>query len=151
MGYTTEFNGDLKFTCKMTPEMFEHLNIICGEDVRDHKDWKVPQDSYGPAFYHIDIETNRDNSGIQWNGTEKSYSMEKQVEFTMEWMKEKYSDFGLVGVMEAQGEEVGDHWFLVADYDRVLKVEAEDWFVNYKNKITQAMISCSQNIEVSIT
>lgn len=151
MGYSTDFTGDVKFTCKMTPEMVDHLNVICGEDVRDHPDWKVPQDKYGPAFYYIDIEINDDGSGVRWNGSEKSYSMEKQVQFIIDWMKEKYPEFGLIGVMEAQGEDVGDHWFLVADNDKAMAVTAEDWFVNYKSRITQEVASQSQNIEASIT
>ncbi len=147
MGYSTDFTGDLKFTCAMTPEMLERLNVICGEDVRDHPDWKVPQDKYGPAFYHVDIEPTSD--GITWNGSEKSYCMEKQVQFAIDWMKIEYPDFGLVGVMEAQGEDIGDHWFLVADYDKAMEITAEDWFVSYKNKIAEA-VKGIQHIEVTI-
>lgn len=145
MGYSTDFVGQLKFTCDMTPPMLERLCAVCGEDTRDHPEWRNVSKSDW-KFYHIDIDLNQDSTGIEWNGTEKSYSMEKQVQFVIDHMQEAYPDFGLIGAMEAQGEEVSDHWFLVADGDRATRVEAEDY---YKNKTIET--ENSSNIEVSIS
>lgn len=148
MGYSTDFIGSLKFTNHPNEEMWDRLNCLFGQDVRNHPDWKIPYDSY---FYYIDIEPTKNNDGLQWDGSEKSYSMEKQFQFVIDYMKESFPDFGLIGYMEAQGEEVEDHWFLVADGNTVNRIELEDFYTNWKKRITSSMSGESSNIEVSIS
>ena len=115
MGYSTDFLGTLYFTSEMNAEKLKYLESFFGEDVRDHPDWSVPQNKYGPAFYYIKLKLNKNKTGIEWNGWEKTHGMKEQICFILDTMMARYPDFGLHGVFEAQGEEPDDHWYLVVD------------------------------------
>jgi len=155
MGYSTDFVGDLLFTCSMTDEMWETLESYFGEDAREHSEWDVPRESYGsPKFYYIDIEPNDNRTGIMWNGAEKCYGMVEIIQFLMDEMRKTYPQFGLVGVMEAQGEDVQDHWFLVADGTVALSVDAREYYTKYESKLNEARKSISDDsssIEATIS
>ena len=110
MGYTTEFDGNLYFDCDMTDDMFARLDLVMGVDIRYHKQLKESN-----WFFHIDIEISDDKKSLLWNGSEKSYYMERQVQYVIDYMKEVFPDFNLFGFMEAQGEEHEDHWYLVTE------------------------------------
>lgn len=155
MGYSTDFVGPLYFTCPMTEEMLGKLESYFGEDTREHKEWKVPLESYGsPCFYYIDIKTNKTRNGIEWDGSEKTYGMTQMVQFLLDEMRTDYPQFGLIGVMEAQGEEVGDHWFIVADGDKIMEVDARDYYVNYEGRLKaacKAITDGNASIEATIS
>ena len=121
MGYTTTFEGELKFTCEMKATELAALNDILGEDVREHREWNL--DEAASDFYYIDLELTKDFSGIKWNGSEKSYSMEQQVNAVINLMKRIKPDFGLAGQMEAQGEEPRDRWVLRMENGQAVKCE----------------------------
>jgi len=110
VGYTTEFKGFLKFKKELTASQLAYVNQFLGEDVRQHNAWKEKTDD---MLGYIDLRLTDSFDGIQWDGSEKSYYMEKQVAFILKMMRRKYPDFELVGAMYAQGEEVGDVWKLV--------------------------------------
>lgn len=80
MGYTTQFEGILKFETPVTTEVLAELSKYLGKDRRDIlgcDDETIYQDGkYGTYWYYIDFELAPDFSGIQWNGSEKSYDME---------------------------------------------------------------------------
>jgi len=110
MGYTTTFTGALKFEPELVGGELAILNKIFGEDVREHPEWGIEGD---PGFSYVDLKISDDFRGIEWDGSEKSYEMCKQVNLVMKLMKEKIPDFNLIGEMSAQGEEALDRWTLV--------------------------------------
>lgn len=115
MGYTTKFKGDLKFTKELAATQLAHLKKMLGEDCREHPEWDAKN------LYYIDLELNDDFSGLRWNGTEKTYSMEKLVNLVILEMRKKWPDFGLTGIFSAQGEDVEDRWTLSIGEDGMAK------------------------------
>jgi hypothetical protein len=119
MGYTTQFDGALKFTTDINIKQLAHIKQYMGEDFRDHPDWEKP-DSY---MNYIDLVILDDYSGIKWSGAEKTYGMVESVNFIIDEMKKLWPDFGLEGEMTAQGEEIKDVWKLVMENGRAIKKE----------------------------
>lgn len=111
MGYHTEFLGSLKFTKRMTPQQLSHLKNILRHDCREHPEWNAP------GLTYIDLALLPDNSGMQWDGSEKTYNMPELVNVVITQMRRKFLDFELSGVMTAQGSEVGDCWELYISDD----------------------------------
>jgi len=108
MGYNTEFKGVLTFTCEMTAPMLAKLNGYFGEDPSKHPEWTVDRKTG-----YIDLELTKDFSGIQWDsGTEKTYFLEKSVDIIIQQMRAQWPEFGLTGVLQAQGEDSDDRWEL---------------------------------------
>ena len=106
MGYHTEFRGALRFTTKLTGRQLASINHILGKDCRNHPEWEAGDLTY------IDLKLLPDGSGLEWDGSEKPYDMLGQVNFVISDMRKLYPDFGLSGVMTAQGSEIGDLWEL---------------------------------------
>lgn len=106
MGYTTTFEGELRFTTELRASQLAMLSTILGEDCREHPEFGAP------GLTHIDFELNADFSGIQWNGAEKSYDMVEKANLIIRLMRDKWPEFGLVGTMRAQGEDFSDRWLL---------------------------------------
>ena len=111
MGYTTNFNGVLKFTKELTAKQLAKLNSYLGEENK--------QVTNG----YIDLKLNDDFTGLLFNGAEKSYDMEGQVNFIIDEMKKEYPDFSLEGGFLAQGEEIGDIWELIFKNGQAVKKE----------------------------
>jgi hypothetical protein len=111
MGYNTDFKGTLKFTSELTAKQIRELQRFCGEDVRDHEEWWIDGDD--PDLTYICLELTDDYEGLEWDGSEKTYDMVEKINLILQIMREKWPDFGLVGSMEAQGEEMDDRWRLV--------------------------------------
>lgn len=111
MGYNTDFEGTLKFTTALTAEMIDKLQSILGEDCRDHPEWEAPE----LTFVHLEI--NDDRTGLEWSGDEKTYEMDGLVNVVIREMRTVYPDFGLSGMLKAQGEDVGDLWEVFIDKD----------------------------------
>lgn len=106
MGYSTNFKGDLKFTKEATGPQLAALKAMMGEDCREHPEWNAKD------LYYVDLELNDDFTGIRWNGAEKTYGLEKIVNVVLAEMRKKWPDFGLTGVLAAQGEDAEDRWTL---------------------------------------
>lgn len=107
MGYTTTFKGILKFKKELNASQLSYLkNMI--EETKDRE---------------MDIELSKDFSGLQWNGTEKTYDLIKDINFIINNMKEKYSDFELIEKLKAQGEEFDDIWELIIKDGKAVKKE----------------------------
>ncbi len=106
MGYSTQFNGELRFATEATASQLAALNEILGEDCRDHPDWNAS------GLYHVDFKLTDDFSGIEWDGSEKSYEMHKIANVIIRQMRKRWPDFGLTGQMSAQGEDIEDRWVL---------------------------------------
>lgn len=118
MGYSTSFSGELKFSTELTASQLAYLSSLLDEDRRDHPEWKAPD-----AFYYVALELTEDFSGLRWNGQEKTYGMDAIVNTVIRLMRERWEDFGLVGRMDAQGEDIGDVWALIAEGDSARKLQ----------------------------
>ncbi len=118
MGYSTEFEGELKFTSELTVSQLLRLNCFFNEDCRDHKDWLGSD-----GLYYVDLELIDDFSGLKWNGAEKTYEMVKIVNMVILNMREIWPEFGLKGAMLAQGDDVEDKWRLVIGDDGMAVAE----------------------------
>lgn len=109
MGYSTRFTGELKFTDEATATQLAALKGMLGEDCREHPEWGATNLSY------IDLELTDDFDGLKWDGAEKTYSLDALVNVVLDQMRKRWPEFGLVGQLAAQGEEVGDRWSLLVD------------------------------------
>ncbi|RKZ54551.1 MAG: hypothetical protein DRR16_01235 [Candidatus Parabeggiatoa sp. nov. 3] len=114
MGYHTDFKGTLKFTHPLTVEQKTYLETILGEWCLEHPEWNVPQLRYG-----VDLELLDDESGLQWNGGEKTYDMDQIVMLVIRLLQQKYPEFGLTGKLLAQGEDIDDRWQLYIENGEV--------------------------------
>jgi hypothetical protein len=106
MGYSTDFDGVLKFKNELTIPQLKHLDSILGQDCRDHKDWNAK------GLYFIDLELTDDYNGIRWDQSEKTSDMDKLLNVVIQQMRKKFPDFTLIGSLEAQGEDPKDHYFV---------------------------------------
>lgn len=125
MGYTTTFNGELKFKKELTASQLAELKKYLGEDRREigfEEDSEVYEtdDEY---WYNIDLELTNDFSGLKWNGAEKTYGLEHIVNFVTKQMRKKYPDFELVGELNAQGEDTEDRWILQMENGKAIRKE----------------------------
>lgn len=116
MGYSTSYEGDLRFTRELTASELVAVKKWLGEDVRDH-DWEHAYKEYGGYWYHIDLELTDDFGGLKWSGAEKTGDLSCIANFLIDRVREDVADFGLSGQMNAQGEDFDDRWSLVFDED----------------------------------
>ena len=130
MGYTTVFTGSLDFVGDISRSRLSYLkNNILGHACRDHPEWEGAK-----GLYYIDLELLDNFKGIQWNGAEKVYDMDKLVNVVIRQMRQRFPDFKLQGIMYAQGEDFDDKWELVINND--------GWAVKEKSKITGEAARC---------
>lgn len=111
MGYNTTFQGSLDFCQEVTGKQLAALDKLCGQDVRDHPEWR--EDLGANSFNFIDLEVDAGYQGLCWNGGEKTYHLEQQVNFILRMMRKTWPDFGLKGELLCQGEDIDDRWKLV--------------------------------------
>lgn len=116
MGYSTTFEGVLKFTSPLREDQSEFLGGILGEDWRDHPEWGSVRDCY-----YIDLSITDDRLGLRWSGAEKTYGMVDAVNLVLRLCRDKWPDFGLSGSMLAQGEDIHDRWVLSISEDGTAK------------------------------
>lgn len=144
MGYTTEFSGVLQVTPPLNADEVRYLKAFSQtrhmdrrngpyhvtpnyedneSDVIDHNSPPPEQ----PSLW-CDWEPTDNGEGIKWNGNEKSYSNVEWVQYLINHFLKPGAhasrdprfagrfQFNHVvqGVVEADGEERGDHWYLVA-------------------------------------
>ncbi len=109
MGYSTDFNGELKFKEELRASELSEIKKFLEEDCRNHPEWG------NLDLYYVDLELLDDFSGLQWNGAEKTYGMVDVVNMIIKNMRGrlKYTDFGFIGELFAQGEDYDDRWKLV--------------------------------------
>jgi hypothetical protein len=75
--------------------------------------------------HYVQFQVTKDKSGIEWDGNEKFYEAVKATNFVIDNVRREIPDFSLSGQLEAQGEEIGDHWFLaIGDDGFAHRVEA---------------------------
>lgn len=133
MGYTTTFFGKFKIIPELKASDLVYLQQFLGEDKRSHLEW--PKNDYlEDLCYSIDLELTKDLQYLQWDGSEKSYYMESQVNYIICVMRKKIVDFRLEGKLSAQGENITDVWELVINED--------GWAVKNKLPIKGKVITC---------
>ena len=117
MGYSTEFNGELKFKNELTASELSEVKKFLGNDCRDHPEWGEPD------LYYVDLEFLDDFSGLKWDGAEKTYGMIELVNMITRNMRGRlqYAGFGFTGELFAQGEDYDDRWKLVIDNEGIAK------------------------------
>lgn len=114
MGCNTDFSGELLFTYKLSDEEKDKLESFLGNDCRDHPEWETGRTGFDELTW-IDLKYNDDESGICWNGSEKTYDLAEKVELILTEMRKEFPDFCLEGTMMAQGERMEDRWCLVVE------------------------------------
>lgn len=108
MGYTTNFDGELKIGGDPSLSMIKELKKFLGEDMRDHPEWG----DRGECYY-IQYELTDEMDGIRWDGSEKFYGAVDAVNIITRNMRETFPDFAFTGELSAQGEDLSDRWRLV--------------------------------------
>lgn len=129
MGYDTDYQGILKFNKELAASQLGILNEILGADFRDfskevQKELVPNANAETPSY--INLELTKDFSGIQWDGSEKSYAMVSCVNAVTIWMRHKApycEDFAFVGTMHCQGEAMDDRWDLIMEDGIAMEVK----------------------------
>lgn len=130
MGYTTNFNGCLKFKKEISIKELIRIQQILGEEIDKKDAAEFKTDNH---FIYVDLSINTDYDGIEWDGSEKSYYFEEQVNFVIQYMRKEFPDFGLTGEIMAQGEEIGDVWKLYI---------GDDGFAHKKELKVDGLVEC---------
>lgn len=117
MGYTTEFSGKMTISPPLQPHMVETVNLFCEE--RHGGPMQVYE---GMPTFWCDWEVSEDGSKIYWNGSEKSYYMDRWLALLI---KRFIAPQGSIvsGRMLAQGERTGDVWVLACKDNIVSREE----------------------------
>lgn len=113
MGYTTDFEGIITITPPASQELVKKVNEFCEE--RHGGNTEVFKGF--PGFW-CDYVVSDDGTEITWNGSEKSYYMEKWLPLLIEKF---FAPAGhtLNGNMKAQGEDASDMWLLLCEDNKV--------------------------------
>ena len=113
MGYTTRFKGSLLFVTKPTVDQIAALSTMFEDS------WQRGVEG-APGYLQFKVTKKMD--GIEWDGNEKFYESIACVNFVVDKMRETWPDFGLTGEMEAQGDDLDDHWYLRIEKGVAVKV-----------------------------
>ncbi len=105
MGYYTEFLGSLKFTSELTASELTEVVKFLGEDCRDHPEWKNALN-----LTHVNLKLLDDFSGVEWNGSERTYDLCEKLNMIVSNLRLTLPDFGFEGNIMAQGEDFDDRW-----------------------------------------
>ena len=158
MGYTTNFDGKLKFKEELTASQIAMLDGFLGKDRREIG-FAEDNDTYetdGEYWYHIDLEFTEDYAGLRWDGSEKTYGMDCIINFITKQMRNKFPKFELVGELNAQGEDADDRWKLIMVDGKATKKELkiiykEGVCPKCKEKINKVLCSeCEEEILLEI-
>lgn len=109
MGYSTDFEGVLKFKHSITVPEIAKLNEFFGENPDDHPEWKKRD---GDKYSYLQYDLTKDMTGLQWDGNEKFYYAVEALNLIIDNMKAEFPEFELEGHLDAQGEEMSDRWVL---------------------------------------
>lgn len=154
MGYTTDFYGEVEVYPPLNAKEIEYLKKFANSRRMDRKngpyfvegsgfhgqgsdndihDYNRPPE--GQPGLWCKWEPTEDGSKIQWNGAEKFYDPVEWMQYLINHFigenplaKEDLPFFNrhvVHGIIEAQGEEHDDHWFLVVENNKVRAVEAK--------------------------
>lgn len=119
MGYSTEFRGKLEFANEATAKQLAKVKTFLGEDCREHPEWGATNLTY------INLQLADDFTGLEWNGSEKTYDLTEKVNLIIDKVREVYPDFELTGELMAQGEDIEDRWKLRIEDGKAVKVKIQ--------------------------
>jgi hypothetical protein len=146
MGYSTEFEGEIRITPPLNATEVAYINAL-GNTRRmsrekgqyfvggsgslgqgtdpDIIDYNRP-DNMQPSLW-CNWKASEDGTTLQWNGSEKSYEMEKWLDYLLHHIikpnalaKNSEYDFSFLtghelnGIIDAKGEDSGDEWKIMA-------------------------------------
>lgn len=120
MGYTTTFKGELKFNRELTASDIVLFTEFFGGDFRDHPNWEGAD-----GLYYCALEFNDNYTGIRHDDSEKTHALEEQVNVVIYNINKTKPDLILSGELLAQGEDIGDRWFLRMIDGNAVKVPIE--------------------------
>lgn len=159
MGYTTEFEGQIKINPPLNSDEINYLKKFNdtrrmmrkngpyfvdgsgmmgqGED-KDIIEYNSPPE--GQPGLWCQWTPTEDGTAIEWDGGEKFYASEEWMEYiikhfigsnpiapTKETTLQFLKPHTLNGVIEAQGEDDEDHWFLVVEDNEVFSFTEEEY------------------------
>ena len=114
MGYNTNFEGYLLFNRKLTLEEIEVvLEVLESEDY-------IRSGTF-PYISRLDLMMDREYTGIQWDGMEKTKYLPEKINHFIKVIKGQIADFSLTGTMLAQGEDLNDRWAIIMDKNGVAR------------------------------
>jgi hypothetical protein len=122
MGYNIDYYGELKFTRELKASELAYLQTVLREDYREHPEWG----DIFPDLTYIDLEILKDFSGVRWSGSEGTHNLQDAIELVIALMNSKFTRFGLIGIVEVQGEDHDDQYNICVDG---LIVEVQDMIV----------------------
>lgn len=107
MGYTTEFSGELKFNRELKASEILLIQSMAQENPDDHPEWVRTE---GDQYSYIKWELTNNLNALQWDGGEKFYNAVEALNMLIKTLWVESPDLRLSGVLNAQGEEIGDLW-----------------------------------------
>lgn len=126
MGYSTDFEGELKFTREITvSELRAIKEILDQDDAEKLAASSGYQRTKDDRFSYLNLELTDDFTGIKWDGGEKTYYMVTSLNVVMHAIKQQIPDLALTGSMFAQGEEIGDVWGIEIKDGQAVQVEVK--------------------------
>lgn len=150
MGYSTVFTGTLKFTRQISVAEYVKIKDWLEDNNRDTPTGKSLSDRIGyarPEKFtdgYVDLKVNKDVSGIEWNGSEKTYGMVDTLNVLLWGLGTQFEPpIGLEGRLLADGESQGDVWAIDIVGPTAVRVEldkppmtkcphCEEWFETSK-------------------
>jgi len=131
VGYSTYYDGYLEFNRPLMEEEVAHLSRILDvqlSDVLTEEDREGAPDGGRAGWIDIapyEAPHSKNVIGITHNNAEKTYYFPEQVAFVQWWMNRKFPDLKLNGQLLAQGEDIGDVWWLVAKDGEISTLDVE--------------------------
>lgn len=113
MGYTTRFTGEFKLD---TLPSVKALNALA--HLREFG--TSPNDRQAPVGFCQWVTT--ENNTLKWDGTEKFAFYVEWLQFVIDTIF-KPDRVNILGRVEYQGTEVGDHGFLIVEEDQHVRVQ----------------------------
>lgn len=117
MGYTTQFEGELKFNRELKASEILKLQSVSGENPDDLAGWE--RRNKEDELSYIQYELNKTLDGLKWDGSEKFYCAVEALNFILHNLRKESPDLRLIGFLRAQGEELGDIW--------EIRIDEEGW------------------------
>ncbi len=120
MGYTTQFQGEIKITPELNASQIKFIKGMYG----DMRDWS-PSNAKLLGLDYFQWELTDSLDSLKWDGGEKFYSADKCMEYIIEKSVEKYPELKFNGIIQAQGEEFNDRWQLIVKNNKVTRKDIE--------------------------
>lgn len=151
MGYNTDFSGVLRFKNDITVSNLKYLETVIQEDYRDHPEWQQYEQHFQELWVsYFNLQVTSDLCGVEWDGSEKSYSMPSVIILLTHIMRERDPDFGLIGELRAVGEE-GEKYSIIVDGLLVETVPYQDEITRILDEITELLPYDSRHLILDLT